>query len=484
MANYEFDYTIIGAGSAGISAANVAHGLGKKVALVEKRKIGGDCTWFGCVPSKALLKAAKVAHQTRELCHYGLKPADGRGEIEIDGRQVMQHVRNIVQKVYEGEQPAHFEAMGIRVFFGDTEFVDRHHLRVGSRTISSNKFLIATGSSPFVPPISGLEEIDYLTNETLFYIDELPRSLIVLGGGPIGIEMASALNRLGVKVTVVEMLDRILVREDPELTEILRQELDKEGLKILTSTRATEFCRNGALVKVNLETQDGGSQTLTADAVLIAVGRRPNISGLGLEKVGVEYSANGIKVDNTLKTSAGNIYAAGDVASLYQFSHAAEYQATVATMNALLPIPIKKKVNYEHMVWATFTDPELARGGLTEQEARERFGDSIRVYRHEFGNVDRAKTDVSEIGLGKFVTDRKGKLLGIHILGNRASELLHEAQLVKTLGLPFSKIHSMIHIYPSYGDVLKRPATHAYVDRIQNNFFVKLIGKFRKFSKS
>jgi len=479
MIERQFDYVIIGAGSAGISAANVAKGLGKKVALIEKRKIGGDCTWFGCVPSKALLKAAQIAHQARQLCHYGLKVNGNNGKIDIDSSQVMTHVRKIISKVYDGEKPEHFREMGIEVFLGETEFINRNQIRVGEEVVTGKKFLIATGSSPFVPTIPGLEEIDYLTNETLFYIETLPKSMIILGGGPIGTEMAFALNRLGVDVTVVEIRDRILSREDPELTDILSQRLQEEGVKILTRAKAIRFAREDKGVALTVQDADGDSRILRAESVLIAVGRRPNVNGLKLENAGVEFSPSGIKVDTTLKTSSPNIYAAGDVAGPYQFSHAAEYQATIATMNAVLPIPIKKKVNYDNMVWATFTDPELARGGLTEAEAREKYGDSIRVYRHEYRHVDRAKTDVSEIGLSKYIIDKKGKLLGIHILGARASDLLHEAQLAKTLGVPFSKIQSMIHIYPSYGDLIKRPATRAYVDQIQNNFFVKLIKRLR-----
>ena len=230
---------------------------------------------------------------------------------------------------------------------------------------------------------------------------------------------------------------------------------------------------------MTIQKASGETQTLKAEATLIAVGRRPNVNGLQLENAGVEYTSRGIKIDSTLKTTASNIYAAGDVAGPYQFSHAAEYQATIATMNAVLPIPIKKKARYENMVWATFTDPELAHGGLTEAQAREKYGDRIRVYRHEYQHVDRAKTDLAEIGLSKYITDTRGKLLGIHILGERASDLLHEAQLAKHLGISFGKIQSMIHIYPSYGDLIKRPATRAYIDQIQNNFFVKLFKKLR-----
>ncbi len=480
METLKFDFIVIGAGSAGISAVNLAKGLGKSVALVEKRKIGGDCTHYGCVPSKALLKAAEIAQQTRNLSKYGLS-SNG---LKLESNGVMAHVRDVIGQVYDGEKPEHFEEMGIRVFFGNAKFLDAHRLQVGETVLTGKKFLLCTGSSPFVPPIEGLDEIEYLTNESLFYIDALPKSIIVLGGGPIGIEMASALNRLGVDVTVVEMLERILFREEPELVEILVERLKSEGLKILTKTKALKFSKTDDGIALTVENPDQSTSVLTAETALVAVGRKPNVNGMDLENAGVKYSPKGIEVDSRLRTSAPNIYAAGDIASPYQFSHIAEYQATIATQNALLPLPIKKKVDYSNVVWATFTDPELARAGLTEDEAREQYGDRIRVYRFNFKNADRPRTDVAATGMSKFITDHKGKLLGIHILGNRASELLHEAQLIRMLGLPFSKISSMVHIYPSYGDVVKRPAARAYVDQLQNNFFIKLLQKLKPAKKT
>lgn len=475
MSTYDYDLIVIGAGSGGISSANLGKNLGKKVALVEKEKIGGDCTWYGCVPSKALIKAAEVAHHVNTLEKYGLKL---NGNSPLDAKQVMAHVRATREKVYEEETPEVFRNMGIEVYIGGAKFLDNHRIQVGEKIISSKTFVISTGSSPFVPPVDGIEDIPYLTNETIFDLKELPDSMVVVGGGPIGTEMTSALSKLGVKITQVEVSDHILSKEDKELAEILMNRMTENGARILCNTRAVRFAKKGDKIVVTV--QNERVEELETGAVLISVGRRPNVNGLDLEKAGVEYSQKGIKVNDRLQTAAKNIYAIGDVIGSYQFSHIAEYHAGIAVPNALLPLPVKRKVNYENIVWVTFTDPEFARGGLTEAEAKKQYGDRVKIYKFNYNRVDRAKTDLATVGMSKYVTDKKGKLLGIHIIGERAGELLHEAQLAKSMGIPFHKIQSMVHVYPTYGDMVKRPAVAAYVDKLQNNFFIKLLRKLKK----
>jgi pyruvate/2-oxoglutarate dehydrogenase complex dihydrolipoamide dehydrogenase (E3) component len=476
MTTFDYDLIVIGAGSGGISSAILGKNLGKKVALVEKKKIGGDCTWYGCVPSKALIKSAEIARHFNQMGKYGLS-LDGAAQ--LDTRKVMAHVRTVREQVYEEETPQIFEKMGIDVLISGAKFLDNHRIQVGSKTIASKRFVIATGSSPLIPPIEGIKDVPYLTNETLFDLQELPASMVIIGGGPIGTEMASALNHLGVQITQLEMADGIMFREDKELATLLQDHLQKSGIRILSGTTARKVERRGD--KIIVTAQNESSHQIETDTLLLSVGRRPNVDGLDLDKAGVAYSPKGIKVSNTLQTSAGNIYAVGDVVGAYQFSHIAEYHAGIAVPNALLPLPIKRKVNYENIVWATFTDPELARGGLTEEEAREKYGDNnIKVYRFNYERVDRAKTDRATIGMSKFIVDKKGKLLGIHILGERAGELLHQAQLAKSLGVPFHKIQSMIHVYPTYGDMVKRPSVAAYVDKLQNNFFIKTLRKLKK----
>jgi pyruvate/2-oxoglutarate dehydrogenase complex dihydrolipoamide dehydrogenase (E3) component len=473
MRKYDYDLIVIGAGSGGISASILGNNLGKKVALVEKKRIGGECTWSGCVPSKTLIKSAQIAHELNHMKEYGLSFKNG---FKLDTDQVMNHVRKIIHRVYEEEKPEVFEKMGIDVFIGSPQFLDMHRIIINEKEITSKSFIISTGSSPVVISFPGLEKISYLTNETIFEIKKLPEAMLILGGGPIGIEMASAFNRLGVKITVVQRSD-ILKKDDRELVEILKESLRNEGVQILTQTKAIQFSKQNGMIVLNAENQEKKRIELKADRVLFALGRKPNVFGLELEKAGIVYSEKGIHVNNKLQTTATNIYACGDVIGSYLFSHVAEYQASIAVRNAVLPLPVKKNIDYRTIPWATFTDPELAHSGLTENEARIQFGDKIKIYRHYYNKVDRAKTDLSETGVGKFIFSPNGKLIGIHILGERASELLHEAQLIKILNLSFSKIQSMIHIYPTFGDVVKRPANLYYADRLRNNFFIKYIQK-------
>jgi len=468
-----FDVVVIGAGSGGLVACKLANGLGKKTALIEKRKLGGDCTWFGCIPSKTLIKSAKVAHLMTRLLEFGLEP---RGPVELDATKVMAHVRAVVQADADGHPPETFEAEGINVLFGAPRFLDAHTIALGDSRISSGKFIICTGSHPYIPNIDGLEDIPYLTNETIFDIEVLPKSMIILGGGPIGIELSAALNRLGVTVTVIQRASNILEKDDRELVGRLTQILRGEGVTILTDTTAKGFARNGDKIVARIENKDG-RRKIEAESILVSVGRRPNLDGLSLEEAGVEFDSAGIKVNRHLRTTAKNIYACGDVVPPYLFTHVAEYEAIIATTNACFGLPVRR-TNYEHVLWTTYTDPELAHAGLTEEQARQRYGDAIRVYRWEHKNVDRAKTDLAQEGLSKFICDRKGRLLGIHILGHGAGELMHEAQLARSLGLPFSKIASVIHAYPSYSDGVRQPAKKCYVDILQDNFFLKLLRRF------
>lgn len=454
--------------------------LGKRVALVEKRRIGGECTWSGCVPSKALIKVAEVIHGIRHAVDYGIKFKDSP---ELDAKGVMSHVRALRERVYEGEKPEVFEAMGRKVTISEPRFIDDHHLKVGEECLSSKSFLISTGSSPFIPPISGIDDVPYLTNENLFELEHLPDSMIIIGGGPIGSEMASALNRLGVDITIVEKTKHILSREEDELAFMLMERMLGEGVKIFCESTAVQVSKTKKGIRLGLESEKHGNRDIEAERLLVAVGRVPNVHGLELEKADIKMTTRGIKVDNTMRTSAKYIYAIGDVVGSYQFSHMAEYWATIAVPNAVLPIP-KKKMNHDNIPWSTFTDPELARSGLTEKEARDKYGDSIRVYRYPYNKVDRAKTDLAETGLCKIICTRRGKILGIHILGAHATDLMHEVLMVKRMGLHFDKIQKMIHVYPTYGDVVKRASSQFYADRIRENFFVRLIQRLSKSQKS
>jgi dihydrolipoamide dehydrogenase len=447
---YDHDIVIIGGGAAGLVASTAAASLGAKTAMIEKNKLGGDCTWYGCVPSKALLKAAHSLHEAKAISKYGIKPAQ---DMKYDLTDVMATVREVVEGVSSHHPASVFEERGIKVMFGDPKFVNDHTIKVDSNTITAKRFIICTGSHPLVPTIEGLNDVEYLTNENIFDLEKLPESLVVLGGGPIGMELSQAFSRLGVIVTVVEMFDRLLFREDEEISDILTGEFFTEGIEVKTGKKAVKVSEEAGRISVTLEDKEGNSSTVSAEKLLVAVGRSPNIKGLDLEKAGVEYSQKGIKTDNTLKTTTKNIYAAGDVTGPYQFSHVAEYQAIIACGNALMPF--KRKADYTAVPWCTFTDPELARVGLTEKEAEEKHGE-VRVYRAEYKNNDRAVTDKEKKGKAKVICDKKGRILGAHVVGANAGEILHEYVLAKQQGLKISALSGTIHIYPTLAQIVKR----------------------------
>lgn len=472
MIRFDYDLIVIGGGAAGILSSKLAAGLGKKVALVEKRKLGGECTWHGCVPSKALIKSANVLHLLRHSGDYGL------GSVQYPPSApsgVMDHVRGVVQKVYRGHTPEVLRELGIDVLLGESRFLDDHRLDLNGRTLNSRSFIIATGSSAFVPPVEGMGTIPYLTNETLFELRELPASLIVLGGGPIGIELSAALNRLGVETTVVEMFERILVREEAELSLLLMEQLEAEGLHLLTGTKALRFSPANGMVRLTIQDRQGNVRDIEAAGALVAVGRKANTEGLMLENAGVALTQKGITADETLRTTAPHIYACGDVVGPYQFSHVAEYQARIATLNTFLPF--KRRVDYSIVGWCMFTEPELAHLGLTEEEATKIHGDSLEVYRFGYDSIDRGRTDVAERGRAKFICGRDGRLLGAHIFGERAGEVIHEAQVLRSFRIPFSKVESMIHIYPTFNDIVKGPARLAYRKKLEQSRILGLLKK-------
>ncbi len=470
---YDYDLIVVGAGGAGITGAMVAAGLGKKAALVDKGKFGGECTWSGCVPSKALIQSAKAAHIAGDLEKYGLSLPEGA---VLNRDRVLESVRSIVENIYNGERPDHFDALGISAMENtEVSFVDSHTVSINGSNVRGKKFLIATGSSPMVPPVKGIDAVNFLTNDTLFNLEKIPGSLAVLGGGPIGIEMASAFNRLGSKVTVIEMADNILFREDDELTAILHEKLTGEGVEIITGA-VVENVEGDKDITVYYS-KGGVSSSVIANELFVAAGRKPNLEGLNLGNAGVGYDKKGIAVNGGMQTSAKNIFAAGDVAGPYQFSHMANYQAIIAVSNALLPI--FKKVNYDNVPWITFSDPELARSGLTEGEARAAMGKKVRVFKALYSEIDRGKTDRSESGLAKVVTVKGGRIVGIHILGERAGEIMQELHLAKAMKMPLYKINDVIHAYPAYSDIVKKLARDAYVDKIQNSFLIKILKKIK-----
>ncbi len=468
---YTYDLIVIGGGAAGLTASGIGATLGAKTLMIERHRLGGDCTWTGCVPSKALLKAARVAHQVRCAGHYGLT----NQPLTVDFGRVMRHIRQIRQEVYEdADAPGIYEGMGIEVRTGTARFVDPHTLAVEGETgtvrVTGRYFIIATGARAFVPPIEGLQAVSYLTNETLFEQDTLPARLAVIGGGPIGIEMAQAFRRFGSEVTVIDILPRILVKDDAELAGILQAKIEQEGIRLVLGAVVKRVVRDGAGVVVEVE-RDGVPQRVRADALLMATGRRANTDGLDLENAGVAFTREGVTVDNRCRTSRRHIYAVGDVTGRYQFTHMSEHMAKIAATNALLKVPMR--IDTRHVPWVTYTDPELAHVGATGA-ALEEAGTAFETFRFPFSKIDRAVTDSETTGWIKVYARKSGKILGVDVLGASAGEMIGEFALAMRNGISLRQVADTIHPYPTYGLGVRRAADQWYVRR-QSPRLVRLL---------
>ncbi len=467
--SYDYDMIVIGAGIAGMVSAVTANGLGKRVAVVEKRLVGGNCTNFTCIPSKTLVRLSHTNREISRLTSLGLLASETPG---IDSRNVMAHIRSVVRNAYEKDVPETFEQIGIAMLSGSAAFVDRHHIMVNGRTISASHFIIAVGTRPLIPPISGIGDVDHLTNETLYQLDDLPKSLIILGGGVDGLEYGSAFGRLGVETTIVEMGPRILPGADRELVNHLRRSLEADGITLMPGTKATSLRNRQGKVVLSFEQGTGNLGEIEADRVLVALGRKADLDGLAVEKAGINCTPRGVITDKTLRTSSPNIYACGDIVGPDQLASAAEYQGIVAATNTILPV--KQKVDYRNSVYVIFTEPPLAFIGLTEAQAHMKFGHRLKVYRFDYANMRRALIDGSTTGLAKFLCDGRGWLIGAHILGEAAPEVIHEAQLIKALRKPLRSLNLVTHAYPTYAQALVgRSSQLAFLDRMGSNFFVK-----------
>ncbi|MBI2301249.1 MAG: FAD-dependent oxidoreductase [Armatimonadetes bacterium] len=439
-----YGIVVIGAGSGGLAAAQLAAALGMKTALVDKHRIGGDCTWTGCVPSKALLHAAKVAAAARSAGQFGIET----GPVRADMAAVREYVQSTIQTIYAHEAPDKLRTKGIDVFLGGAEFADPHTIRVQDRTIRGRRFLLTTGARPFVPPIPGLDQVTYLTYEQLFENDRLPEHLIVLGGGPIGMEMSQAFRRFGADVTVIGSC--LLPHDEPEAGATLQRVFEREGTRVEFG-RATAVRQDGGEIVVTVEDRE-----VRGDMLLVAVGRRPNVDGLGLERAGVKHSPHGIEVDKHLRTSQRHILAAGDCIGKYQFTHYAGWQAVRALMNSILPFGGSNGLT-ELVPWTTFTEPEVAHVGLTEAQARER-GADVAVTSIGLDVIDRAVCENDTEGFIKLVHTRKGKLLGATVVSERAGEVLTEYTVALQNGLSLGQLTAAIHVYPTYATGASRAA--------------------------
>jgi pyruvate/2-oxoglutarate dehydrogenase complex dihydrolipoamide dehydrogenase (E3) component len=470
VASPEFDIVVIGGGSGGLVVAAGGSTLGAKVALVERDRLGGDCLWHGCVPSKTLIKSARVAFEMRNAQRWALTPSDPQPDLA----HVMERVRDVIAEIQPFDSPERFRGLGVDVIFGEGRFVAPDTLEVDGRRLTAKTFVIATGSRPAVPPIPGIENVPYLTNETVFDLREQVPSLIVVGSGPIGCELAQAFRRLGSDVTVVDIAPTLLPREDPDLAAVVHAQMVAEGIRFHFATTVMQVARSGNMVTAALAGKDGAVQAVTATHLLLAAGRVLNTDGLGLEAAGIALDKGRIVVDAKLRTTNPRVYVVGDVAGGYQFTHVAEHHAGIVLRHAIFKLWWARPSTV--IPWCTFTDPELARVGISETEARQK-DIAHKVYRFPFAEIDRARTEGETEGFAKIVTDPKGKLLGAAIVGPQAGELIVEYGLALAKGMNAKDISGAIHTYPTLASISRRvadqrmkealtPSSKAWIKRI------------------
>jgi dihydrolipoamide dehydrogenase len=443
----KYHLIVIGGGSGGLVCSAGAAGLGAKVALIEKHKMGGDCLNTGCVPSKAIIRTAKVAHDAKTASRFGLMGHDF--DVKLD--EVLKSVRKVQENIARHDSVERFTSLGVDVYQGEYRFISKNQITNGEEVLEAKRFVVATGGSPFVPIISGLDKVSYLTSDNVWDLKELPGNLVVIGGGPIGVELAQTFARLGSKVTLVQSAERLLVREDPEVSELIKTRFESEGIKVMLNTKAEAV--DDGLATIDAK---GQSQKIAFDQILLAVGRAANVEGVGLEKAGIAFDRRGIKVDEYLRTSQKHIYACGDVVGPYQFTHTADFQARLILRNALFPG--KSKINYSVVPWCTFTEPEVARVGLNESEAGQS-ATAVDVFTYSLSDLDRAVCDRESEGFIKVLTQKgTDQILGVTLVGSHAGDLLHELTLAMHQKIGLKKVAQMIHIYPTLAEVSKRIA--------------------------
>lgn len=450
MSKYEANIVVIGAGSAGLVSAYIAAAVKAKVILIERHKMGGDCLNTGCVPSKALLRSAKIANYMRRAEEFGIESVAVKPVFE----KVLKRVHKVIAEIEPHDSIERYTELGVECVTGEAEIIDPHTVKVGDRSISTKSIIIASGARPFVPPIAGLDSVDYLTSDNIWQLEQQPKRLLVLGGGPIGCELSQAFAKLGSQVTIVEMMGQLMGREDTDVADAIKQNLEKSGIRVLTDHKAVKVDVDGEKV-LRCESANGTIE-VPFDEILVAVGRRANADQMGLDKLGIKLRGNGtIETDEYLRTSVANIFACGDAAGPYQFTHTAAHQAWYAVVNALFGFVRKFKVDYRVIPWATFTMPEVARVGLNESEAEQQ-GIDYEVTRYGIDDLDRAIADGEAHGFIKVITPRgKDKVLGVTIVGHHAADLIAEYVLAMKHNIGLNKILGTIHLYPSFAEANK-----------------------------
>jgi pyruvate/2-oxoglutarate dehydrogenase complex dihydrolipoamide dehydrogenase (E3) component len=450
-----YNVVVIGAGTAGLVTAAGTAGLGGRVALVERARMGGDCLNTGCVPSKALISSARLVEQIRQAEKWGLLPQEPQFQFDA----IYARMRERRAKIAPHDSQDRFESLGVDVFRGRARFVSPNEVRVGETTLRARNFVIATGSRPAIPNLEGLDRVAHYTNETVFdELRERPQRMVILGGGPIGCELGQTFARLGIQVTILQKPSRLLEREDPEASELLLRRLEAEGARVLTGSQARVVASHGSTIRVWADVEGEGSRhPIDCDAILVAAGRRPNIEDLDLEAAGVAFTEKGVTVNDRLQTSKPHIYAAGDVVGQYLFTHVADSHARTVVRNILLPWP-KAKREDSVIPWCTYTSPEVARVGLNEADAEKR-GIACDVFKQPLADVDRAVIESEEEGFAKVLT-KKGtdRILGATLVAERAGDLIHEFALAMKAGVGLRQISGTIHAYPTYAEIARKVA--------------------------
>jgi pyruvate/2-oxoglutarate dehydrogenase complex dihydrolipoamide dehydrogenase (E3) component len=461
VARYDYDIGILGGGSAGLTIAAGAARFGAKTLLVEKgESLGGDCLHFGCVPSKTLIRTANVYHLMRNAEKYGLPRVDFR---PIDYGEVVKRIRSVISVIEEYDSKERFCRLGAKVEFGDASFIDEHSIRLNGEKYSSKYWVVATGSSPFIPPIDGINKVPYITNKEIFSLPALPKSMIAIGGGPISSELAQAFSRLGTRVTVIEIGDQVLGVEDKDMADRIMNILISEGVKFHLNSSVLSVKDLGAEREVTVKTGGGKTLSLKAETILVAVGRQANLAGLGLEDIPVEFDLKGLKVDARLRTNHKHIFAAGDVTGAYQFTHAAGYEGGIVLSNAVLRLP--RKADYTDLPWCTYTDPELASIGMNEKRAAAN-GIRYSVWTEEFKANDRNLAEGEEGGIIKLLLNGRERPIGVQILGPHAGELVGEWIAVMNGEVGLSTVASAVHPYPTLGEINKKVVGNFFSGKI------------------
>ena len=464
---FDANVVIVGAGSAGLVASLITAGAKAKVILIEKHKMGGDCLNTGCVPSKSIIRSGRIMSYIRRAKEFGIDGAKG----EVNFAAVMARVQGVIKTIEPHDSVERFTSLGVEVELGDAVIESPYVVTVNDRRITTRSIIVATGARPLVPPIPGLAEIDYLTSDSIWSLSELPKRLLVVGGGPIGCELAQAFSNLGAQVTQVDMAERIMPREDAEVSEEVAKAFREQGIRLLTGHKLVKFGagENGDYMEAE---HRGETVTVEFDKVLLAIGRKANVEGFGLENLNLALTGQGtIEVNEYLQTSMPNVFACGDVAGPYQFTHMASFQAWFASFNALLGGLYRSKINYSVVPWATFTDPEVARVGLSETEAKKK-KISYELTRYEMDHHDRSLADGEAHGFIKVLTvPGKDKILGVTIVGHHAGEVIGEFVFAMTHGMGLKKISAVTHIYPTILEANKFAANAWRSERLPEKYF-------------